>query len=100
MTASARGGESSGAQYSLLEGDKMLLLLVVHLAVDDVSDVHHYNDTRASLRAARNPQRAFPSQNGNNKGLSRASVTQNKGSERSGIAEGVPAMVGVELDGI
>lgn len=36
-----------GVQYSLLEGNEMLLLLVVHPAVDDVSDVHHCNDTRA-----------------------------------------------------
>lgn len=75
---------NSEVQYLLLEWNKMLLFLVVHLSVYDVSYVHHCNNTSSShsfAKLLKNTERAFPYQNGNNSCLFGANATHDSNRE-------------------
>lgn len=54
---------NSKDQYLLLKRNKMLLFLIVHLSMYDISYVHHCNNTSSSHRFAKllkNTEGAFP----------------------------------------
>lgn len=57
---------SSEVPYLLLKWNKMLLFLIVHLSMYDISYVHHCNDTNSHtvLPSCWRIQRALPYQNG------------------------------------
>lgn len=57
---------NSEVQYLLLKRNKMLLFLIIHLSVYDISYVHHCNNTNSthsSAKLLKRLQRAFPYQN-------------------------------------
>lgn len=75
---------NSEVQYLLLKWNKMLLFLIVHLSVYDVSYVHHCNNTSSShsfAKLLKNTERAFPYQNGKNSCLFGASATHDSNRE-------------------
>lgn len=69
----ARYGMNFEVQYLLLKRNKMLLFLIIHLSMYDISYVHHCNNTNSthsSAKLLKRLQRAFPYQNGKKQLLS------------------------------
>lgn len=76
---------NSQVQYLLLKWNKMLLFLIVHLPMDDISDVHHCNNTGSShsfAKLLKNTERAFPDQNATNSCLFWANATPDSSREQ------------------
>lgn len=71
---------NSEVQYLLLKWNKMLLFLIIHLPMYDISYVHHCNDTSSShsfAKLLKNTERTFCYEPGNKNCLFWANATRN-----------------------